>query len=1019
MKTRNKILAGFLLLFLLFLASLGITCLYLYHNPSAVKPFIEKTVSRSTQSTCTIKTLSYSLKPLNLHATGITLRPKDDHQGLHLQIRDLHAVMDLSGPFGRKSLTFKALKIGGFSCQVTGKATLPGLKPKGKAPSLFSRTLGWVVARFIFRDITFQAAEVVNGHVTAEFEDATLIADEIHGELNSEHQISVSASLHMKDPSQNLSFTAPQVHLKTHRAISLVDLEIMGTLTTKNATYQNHKVSMEGIEARAELTYSHKQKAFFFKPADLLVEGVALRQDPDLEIPTMSLHLKTTGLFSMKERTLKASRIDLNLHDTLHLKAALDMGLGDHKKFRLQVLDTHFLAEQMLPLLPDEIKRTLAPISLSGPIHLKGSVDGMREKEEWRLNCDLQSFLRKAHITYRMGHIRVDSEVSGGIGAKGHFPDIDIEAKFEGDKTMVSGIWINPEPFKVGLHLSGKHPVYQIKDVSVRIPRAKLQMGKNDILLEHLQVRTRGGHVDGQEKRLFVPEIQLDSSLLKNLLIALELDRQKLSLQLLGKDVRLMESLLALKLFPPGWQIIGKDSLLLNAVLNERGDWAFTSDVGLQDLRFQNQDASTMGENISLHVKLNGKLNFNRAHIDARANLKVEEGEVLYDRFYLDLKRSALLSSVESEYVWPQKSLKLSSLRCQLKDILNLQMNGTVHLRGRKPQVHLSLNVPKTPLKPLFHHFVLEPFKAEHPSLALLKLGGTIAGNLNFTGTTSRWMAKGRCQWQMGELSSTKGVFSFSEIDLDLPIWVHSSPPSQNLDVKRKKLGGRLSIGSFGLHPLPVQSLNLPLEASPDRLSVTSSTFIKVPGGKIELGPVMGKDLYRSQRSLKTSLSLDAFKLDPLLTDIWNQPMTGTLEGRLDPVFFEGKALRTEGNLMARLFGGEILISGVAASGLFTPTPLLKLNAEWQDLSLEDLTGDTPFGKIEGRLMGFVRDLEIAYGQPQRFNLLLETVKKKGVRQKMSQKAVDSISQIGGGQSPFMGVAGIMTSFFEEFPYEK
>ena len=37
----------------------------------------------------------------------------------------------------------------------------------------------------------------------------------------------------------------------------------------------------------------------------------------------------------------------------------------------------------------------------------------------------------------------------------------------------------------------------------------------------------------------------------------------------------------------------------------------------------------------------------------------------------------------------------------------------------------------------------------------------------------------------------------------------------------------------------------------------------------------------------------------------------------------------------------------------------------------------------------------------------------------MSQRAVDSIAQIGGGQSPFMGVAGIMTSFFEEFPYEK
>ncbi len=1019
MKTRNKILITLCLLVLLFLASLCVACLYLYYNPSAAKPFIEKTVSRTTQTTCTIKTLAYSLKPLSLRAVGITLRPMENRQALHLQIRDLHAVMDLVGPFGRKTLTFKSLKIEGFSLQVTGKATLPGLKVKEKRASFVARILKWVVALFIFRDVTFQAAEVVNGHVTAEFEDATLRADGIHAELNSEHQIAVSGSIQIKSPSQNLIITAPQVHVTTDRAISLVDPEIMGTLTAKNATYQSHKVSIEHIEAKAELTYSQKQKALLFKPADLHIEGIALKHLPDMELPAMSLHLKTTGLFSMQERTLKASRIDLNLNDTLHLKGELDMGFGDHKKFRLQVLDGHFLAQELLTLLPDKIKRRFAPISLSGPINLHGSVNGLREEEKWRLNCDLQSFFRKSHITYGMGHIRVHSRVSGSIGAKGSFPHMNINARFEGDRTMVSGVGIQPESFKVGLDLSGKHPVYRIKDLSVKIPRAKLQVGKKDIFVEHLQAQTRKGRIDGKKKVLFVPEIRLDSSLLKNLLIALELDREKLSLQLQGKDVRLIESVLALELLPPEWQIIGKDSLQLNAVLNGRGDWTFTSQLGLQDLRFQNQDASSMGEKISLHMKLDGKLDVKRSHIDVKANFKVDEGEVLYDRFYLDLNRSAFLSSIEGEYVWPQKSLKLSSLRCLLKDILRLEMNGTVHFRAQKPHLHLSVNVPKTPLEPIFHHFVLEPFKAERPSLTLLKLGGSIAADLNLTGTTSNWMAKGRCQWHRGELSSTEGVLSLVGIDLDLPIWYQSSPSSQALEVKRNKLGGRLSIGSFRLPPLPVQSLSLTLESSPDRLSVPSSTFLKVPGGKIELGPVMCKDLYGSQRSIKTSLSLDAVKLDPLLTGIWAKPMTGTIEGILDPVHFEGNELRTKGNLMTKLFGGEILISGLAASGLFTPTPLLKLNAKWKDLRLGDLTRETAFGKIEGILRGYVNDLEIAYGQPQRFDLLLETVKKKGVRQKMSQRAVDSIAQIGGGQSPFMGVAGIMTSFFEEFPYEK
>ena len=1015
----KKILLILSLIILLFAVSICAAVLYLYYYPSAAKPFIERTVSRSTGAVFTIKTLSYSLRPLRVQAKGITLRTPGDEYGPQLEIPGVEADMTLAGPFGHKTLTFTSLKIDGFSFQVSGKATLPGIKKRGRRTSSLLRMLKWVTALFLFRDIALEGAQLVNGHVAARLGDKTLLVNGIHGEIDAEHRVAISGNTEIAWPSQNLLFKAPQVQLRTNRSISWVNPEIVATLTVTNSIYESPQILAEDLQGKAEITYSHDKKAILFESADAYATEVSLKQGTHVQRPSMRLRAKTKGVFYVQERRLEASGIDLSVNDTMQLEGKLEMGFWDKTGFKFQILHSHLLPREILPLLPDRLRKGLPALTISGPVQLTGSIGGLKEKGGWVLHSDLQASLKSNPIGYRMGRISVESRLSGSIGAKGHLPDIDIEAKLEGDKTVVQGGGVHAEPFRVGLHLSGRYPAYQIRELSVKIPRARLQAGKKGILVEQLQMKTLNGSVDGKEGTLSIPEIRLDSSLLKNLLIALEWDRGKLGLKVQGKDVRLMESFLALKLFPPGWQINGKDSLLLNAVLNERGDWAFTSDVGLQDLRFQNQDASTMGENIALHVTLDGKLDVNRSHFEAKANLKVEEGEVLYDRFYLDLKRSALLSSVESEYVWPQKSMKLSSLRCQLQDILKLEMNGTLHFRGPRPQIHLSLNVPKIPLKPLFHHFVLEPFKTERPSLALLKVGGTIAGNLDFTGTPSRWVAKGRGQWQTGELSSTAGVFSFSGIDLDLPIWVHSSPPSHDVDVRTKRLGGRLSIGSFDLRPLPVQSLSLPLEANPDGLSVTSSTSIKVPGGNVELGPVMGKDLYRPQRSLKTSLSLDSFKLDPLLTDIWNQHTTGTLEGKLDPLYFEGNALRTEGNLMARLFGGEIFISGLAATGLFTPTPLLKLSAEWQDLSLEDLTGDTPFGKIEGRLMGFVRDLEIAYGQPQRFNLLLETVKKKGVRQKMSQKAVDSISQIGGGQSPFMGVAGIMTSFFEEFPYEK
>ena len=118
-------------------------------------------------------------------------------------------------------------------------------------------------------------------------------------------------------------------------------------------------------------------------------------------------------------------------------------------------------------------------------------------------------------------------------------------------------------------------------------------------------------------------------------------------------------------------------------------------------------------------------------------------------------------------------------------------------------------------------------------------------------------------------------------------------------------------------------------------------------------------------------------------------------------------------------FQGEIVIFELGGSGLFGPVPLLKFGARVEDLSLADITRGTPFGEIRGILRGRVENVEITEGQPQKFDLLLETVKKSGTSQKISIKAVDNIALIGGAQSPFMGAAGILASFFKQLPYKR
>jgi hypothetical protein len=71
----------------------------------------------------------------------------------------------------------------------------------------------------------------------------------------------------------------------------------------------------------------------------------------------------------------------------------------------------------------------------------------------------------------------------------------------------------------------------------------------------------------------------------------------------------------------------------------------------------------------------------------------------------------------------------------------------------------------------------------------------------------------------------------------------------------------------------------------------------------------------------------------------------------------------------AKVFGGSIIFSDLGASGIFTPAPVFHFNAKWKDLLLSEMTTDMAFGKIEGVLEGDLQNVEVAYGQPQRFNL--------------------------------------------------
>jgi len=1014
MKLRTKILLSLSVIVLVFLISLCGGILYLYYHPAAVKPFIEKTISGSTGTSFTIKTLSYSLKPFHIRAKDILIQSDGGTGGFTLTIPDVIADLDLEGPFGQKTLNLTNLKINGFSFLLSEEADLPKFGLKRKGSGLISRILNDAIGLFLLKDIKFQAAEMKGGEITAKWKDQMIEVREIGGNLSGNGPMEIMCSAHFKKPSAEMEFVAPRLQITTDSTIDFDDPVIKSTISALEATFLSPQASVKNMDVNAKLNYSHKQQSLTLEPIDLFLRDLVLKQKED-ELNPFDLHFNAEGIIYLDERRLDAPHLEVEVNDALRLNGQAIAHLSPKKDVRLKILDGHILPAKLLPLLPERLKEKWPPVTLSGPVSLVGQIDGQNESDKWNWRSDLEAKLKGNPFAYVTNNFRFKSRLTGNIMAEGSLPDIDLVVEMKGKEALFYHDMIKPDPFTWDLSMTGKHPLYLLRSLKADIPKVMTAIGDQEIPIERIRLLIRDGKLSADKRFLSMPNIRLQTALLKNMGASLEADGKRVVLELEGDDIHIIEAAHSLNLTPKGWQLRGRDSIQASVSVNEKGDMSFGSKFGFTAFDFQNSDGSTIGEKITIVGDINGSLDPTQSFIATNSTLRVTGGEVLFDQFYFDLNQNTLFSSARGNYDIPKTTLQLSNLSLSLKDLITLQAKGKYIHKKETSDIQLSIDIPKTRIEPVFQHFIVEPFKTQKPFLPSLELGGAFSANVALTSNELGRRVMGHYLWHEGELVSKENGFSFKGIDLDLPLWyqTHKSKAGAN------DLNGQLSIQSMALPLLPEQSLKIPLNAGPNRLSVRSPTVLKADAGEIRWGPLTGSSLFSSRPTLETSLTLNAVELGPFLSEIWSRSIQGTLNGTLTPIIYAGNTFSSKGKLNMRAFGGDLVFSDVGASGLFTSTPLFKLNAQVNDLHLDLLTRDTSFGRIEGILNGRILDLEIAHRQPQKFDLLLETVKKKGVSQRISIMAVDNIARIGGGQSPFMGFAGVITSFFKEFPYKK
>jgi hypothetical protein len=156
-----------------------------------------------------------------------------------------------------------------------------------------------------------------------------------------------------------------------------------------------------------------------------------------------------------------------------------------------------------------------------------------------------------------------------------------------------------------------------------------------------------------------------------------------------------------------------------------------------------------------------------------------------------------------------------------------------------------------------------------------------------------------------------------------------------------------------------------------------------------------------------------------LLTQALGWPeFSGKLSGIIPDVRYESGNLKVGGVLLVRVFEGEVTLRNLRLEQPFGIIPRLRVDAQAVNIDLETLTRTFSFGKIEGTLDGRIDGLQMESWRPVAFDAVFATPEGDKSRHRISQKAVDNISSIGGA-----GVGGVLSRsflrFFEDFPYER
>ena len=447
--------------------------------------------------------------------------------------------------------------------------------------------------------------------------------------------------------------------------------------------------------------------------------------------------------------------------------------------------------------------------------------------------------------------------------------------------------------------------------------------------------------------------------------------------------------------------VAGSGQLNFTASMNGAGVRLKDADVEMQLLAEEISDAAGTVAGENLDVSVHAAVKVAAPGMQVALDVTGRQGALYVDPVFIEMPPQALRLSARFDWL-PTQQLLLQSFTYRHPGSVQLEGSGRFNLAAAAPLRELQLEIRQAEF-PAMYDTYLQPWLYDS-ALADLDTAGQLSGDL---------------RWEQGKLSQVSlDPLNLSVDDREGRFELNAMHGQLRWSSNAMPVRSELAWGSGSVFQVGLGAARLVIDASHDAVRLVQPVAIPVLDGALGIEALQLEFSEHTGVRWQVNGLLEPVSLSQLSLALGWPELGGKLSGVIPDVRYDNGNLEVGGTLRMRVFDGDVTLSNLILEQPFGLVPRLQVDARAENIDLETLTRTFSFGRIEGRLNGRIDGLDMESWRPVAFDAEFATPENDTSRHRISQKAVDNISSIGGA-----GVGGALSRsflrFFEDFPYDR